>query len=48
MNSNCLTCDMESPSSPTYKERSEKIGKTFVYTLLVFLALCLVSYVVHA
>jgi hypothetical protein len=48
MNTNCLACDPQSPTSSTFQDRSEKIGKTFVYTVLVFLALCLVSYVVHA
>jgi len=45
MNTNCLSCDQP---SPTFKDRTDNIGKTFVYTVLVFLALCLLSYVVHA
>ena len=45
MNSNCLTCDQP---SPVFKDRGNNIGKNFVYTVLVFLALCLVSYAMHA
>jgi hypothetical protein len=48
MNSNCLTCDDPSFVSQVFKDRGTNIGKNFVYTVLVFLALCLVSYAVHA
>lgn len=48
MNSNCLSPDQSSFVSPVFKDRGNNIGKNFVYTVLVFLALCLVSYVVHA
>lgn len=48
MNANCLTSDQPNQSSPVFQERTNNLGKNFLYTVLVFLALCLVSYIVHA
>lgn len=46
MNSNCLTSE-EQFSSPLLNERNKSLGRNFLYTVLVFLALCAVSYVLH-
>jgi hypothetical protein len=47
MNTNCLPGE-ESFSSPLLDERNKSLGRNFLYTVLVFLALCAVSYVLHA
>jgi len=46
MNTNCLP--REEFSSPLLNERNKSLGRNFLYTVLVFLALCAVSYVLHA
>ena len=47
MNANCLHCE-EPFSSPLLNERNKSLGRNFLYTVLVFLALCAASYVLHA
>ena len=47
MNTNCLPRE-ESFSSPLLNERNKSLGRNFLYTVLAFLALCAVSYVLHA
>jgi hypothetical protein len=47
MDTNCLPRE-ESFSSPLLNERNKSLGRNFLYTVLVFLALCAVSYVLHA
>jgi hypothetical protein len=47
MNSNCLSTE-EAFSSPLLNERNKSLGRNFLYTVLVFLALCAASYVLHA
>lgn len=41
MNSNCLDC------SALFNERSKSFGRNFLYTVLAFTVLCLVSYVIN-
>ena len=47
MDTNCLPRE-ESFSSPLLNERNKSLGRNFLYTVLVFLVLCAVSYVLHA
>jgi uncharacterized MAPEG superfamily protein len=46
MNSNCLP-RQESFDSPLLNERTKGLGRNFFYTVLVFAALCALSYVMH-
>ncbi len=48
MNDNCLTCGEDSFSSPLLNERTQSFGRNFLYTVLVFATLCLVSYMISA
>ncbi len=47
MNSNCFSTE-EPFSSPLLNERTKNLGSNFFVTVLVFLALCAISYLVHA
>jgi hypothetical protein len=46
MNTNCLP-RQESFDSPLLNERTKGLGRNFFYTVLVFVALCALSYVLH-
>jgi len=48
MNDNCLTRGEDYFTSPLLNERTRSFGRNFLYTVLVFAALCLVSYVIAA
>jgi len=48
MNDNCLTCGEDFFSSPVIDERAKSFGRNFLYTVLVFAALCVVSYMFNA
>lgn len=39
----CLNCE-DTFSSPLLKERNKSLGRNFLYTVLVFAALCAISY----
>ena len=41
----CLNCE-ETFSSPLLKERNKSLGRNFLFTVLAFAALCLVSYLI--
>lgn len=41
----CFNCE-ESFSSPLLKERNKSLGRNFLYTVLVFAALCVISYLI--
>jgi hypothetical protein len=43
MNQFCLNCK-EAFSSPLLEERNKSLGRNFLYTVLVFGSLCLISY----
>jgi len=43
MNPFIANCE-DSFSSPLLKERNKSLGRNFVYTVLVFATLCLISY----
>jgi hypothetical protein len=43
MNQFCLNCE-DTFSSPLLKERNKSLGRNFLYTVLVFAALCGISY----
>ena len=43
MNQFCLNCK-ETFTSPLLEERKTSLGKNFLYTVVVFAGLCLVSY----
>jgi hypothetical protein len=45
MNQICLNCE-DTFSSPLLRERNKSIGRHFVYTILVFAVLCVVSYLI--
>jgi hypothetical protein len=45
MNHYCINHE-ESFSSPLLKERNKRLGRNFLYTVLVFAALCAISYVI--
>jgi hypothetical protein len=47
MNTNCLS-GQDGLSSPLLNERTRGLGRNFLYTVLVFVVLCAVSYVLHA
>jgi hypothetical protein len=47
MNDNCLTCGEDYFSSPLLNERTRSFGRNFLYTVLAFAALCVVSYVIN-
>ena len=46
MNTNCLP-NHDSFDSPLLHERTQGLGRNFFYTLLVFVALCAASYILH-
>jgi hypothetical protein len=46
MNTNCLS-NREHLESPLLHERTKGLGRNFVYTVLAFAALCVVSYLLH-
>jgi hypothetical protein len=46
MNTNCLS-NQEQFESPLLNERTKGLGRNFLYTVLVFLALCALSYIAH-
>jgi hypothetical protein len=46
MNTNCLS-NQEQFESPLLHERTRGLGRNFLYTVLVFATLCVVSYVLH-
>ncbi len=43
MNQFCLNGE-DTFSSPLLQERNKRLGRNFVYTVLVFAALCAISY----
>ena len=45
MNQICLNRE-ETFSSPLLKERNKSLGRNFLYTILVFAVLCVVSYLI--
>ncbi|HEV3411530.1 MAG TPA: hypothetical protein VG101_03585 [Puia sp.] len=45
MDTNCLPKD--SFESPLLHERTKGLGRNFIYTVLAFAALCVVSYLLH-
>ena len=45
MNQICFNRE-ESFSSPLLKERHKSLGRNFLYTVLVFAALCAISYLI--
>jgi hypothetical protein len=46
MNTNCLS-NREPFESPLLNERTKGLGRHFLYTVIAFLALCVLSYLVH-
>jgi hypothetical protein len=46
MNTNCLS-NQEQFESPLLHERTKGLGRNFLYTVLVFLTLCALSYIAH-
>ncbi|HUB60259.1 MAG TPA: hypothetical protein VL978_06150 [Puia sp.] len=46
MNTNCLSKN-EAFDSPLLHERTKGLGRSFLYTVLAFAALCVVSYLLH-
>jgi hypothetical protein len=46
MNTNCLP-NQEHFESPLLHERTKGLGRNFLYTVLAFAALCVVSYLLH-
>ena len=46
MNTNCLS-NREHFGSPLLDERTKGLGRHFLYTVLAFAALCVVSYLIH-
>lgn len=48
MNNNCLTCGEDYFSSPLLNARTQRFGRNFLYTVLAFGALCLISYLISA
>jgi hypothetical protein len=46
MNTNCLPGDKF--ESPLLNERTKHLGRNFIYTVVAFLALCALSYIVHS
>jgi len=47
MNQFCLNCE-DAFSSPLLEERNKRLGRNFLFTVLGFAALCIVSYLVNA
>ena len=45
MNQFCLNCE-DTFSSPLLEERNKRLGRNFLYTVVVFATLCVVSYLV--
>jgi hypothetical protein len=45
MNQFCLNCE-DTFSSPLLKERNKSLGRNFLFTVLAFATLCLVSYLI--
>lgn len=43
MNTNCLSLQ-DTFSSPLLNERTKDLGRNFLYTVLIFVALCAVSF----
>ena len=43
MNQFCLNCE-DTFSSPLLQERNKSLGRNFLYTVLAFVALCAISY----
>lgn len=42
----CLNCE-DTFSSPLLEERNKRLGRNFLYTVLAFAALCVVSYLMN-
>ena len=47
MNTNCLS-NQDQFESPLLNERTKGLGRNFLYTVLVFVALCALSYIAHS
>lgn len=47
MNSNCLPRQESFDDSPLLNERTKGLGRNFFYTVLIFAALCALSYALH-
>ena len=47
MNNNCLPVEEDYFSSPLLNERTQRFGRNFLYTVLAFAALCVVSYLIN-
>jgi hypothetical protein len=46
MNTNCLS-NHDGFESPLLSERTRGLGRNFLYTVVAFAALCVVSYILH-
>ena len=46
MNTNCLS-NRDRFESPLLNERTRDLGRNFLYTVLAFATICVVSYLVH-
>jgi hypothetical protein len=46
MNTNCLP-NREQFQSPLLNERTKGLGRNFLYTVLAFATLCVISYLLH-
>jgi len=46
MNQFCLNCK-ETFTSPLLEERNKRLGRNFLYTVLVFGTLCAISYLMN-
>ncbi|WP_188930586.1 hypothetical protein [Puia dinghuensis] len=47
MNQFSLNCE-DTFSSPLLEERNKRLGRNFLYTVVVFAALCAISYFINA
>jgi hypothetical protein len=47
MNNNCLTSEDFNYTSPLLNERNKRLGRNFLYTVLVFTVLCVASYMIN-
>gem|GEM_PF-728846 len=47
LNNNCLAPNGDQFSSPLLDERTKSFGRNFLYTVLAFATLCVVSYLVN-
>lgn len=47
MNQFCLNC-REAFTSPLLEERNKRLGRNFLYTVAVFAALCVISYLINS